>query len=362
MEPVAKRRFSVAWRLVLVALAVAAAVAPMPATAVERLYSTRIYPAVQAHLTAVSNGIGAGLLDIVAALALAGWLGALVADFRWRRLGWLRAAGHSAARTIVLGAGAYLAFVALWGLNYRRVPLADKLQFDAAAVSPAAARDLAATAIERLNALHERAHPSDAPTLDGIDPRLAEAFAQVQRDLGAVRVAVPGRPKHTLFDFYFRRAAVDGMTDPYFLEALVARDLLPFEQPFVVAHEWSHLAGYAGESEANFIGWLTCVRAGEAYEYSGWLFLYGELVQHVSAADRRRLPGLGPGPRADRQAIGARFRRNVSPTIAAAGWKVYDRYLKANRVEAGAASYGEVVRLALGTRFGPNWTPLLRSR
>jgi hypothetical protein len=38
-------------------------------------------------------------------------------------------------------------------------------------------------------------------------------------------------------------------------------DLLPFEKPFVAAHEWAHLAGYADESEASFVGWLTCVRA-----------------------------------------------------------------------------------------------------
>jgi len=46
--------------------------------------------------------------------------------------------------------------------------------------------------------------------------------------------------------------------------------------------------------------------------------------------------------------------------VSAAGWRVYDRYLKANRVAAGAASYGEVVRLVLGVRFGTDWTPMLR--
>jgi hypothetical protein len=33
-------------------------------------------------------------------------------------------------------------------------------------------------------------------------------------------------------------------------------------------------------------------------------------------------------------------------------WRVYDRYLKANRIEEGAASYAQVVRLLLGTRLG----------
>ena len=56
--------------------------------------------------------------------------------------------------------------------------------------------------------------------------------------------------------------------------------------------------------------------------------------------------------------IADRVRQHVNPRVSAAGWRVYDRYLKANRVEAGTASYAEVVRLALGVRFGPDWTPL----
>ena len=200
---------------------------------------------------------------------------------------------------------------------------------------------------------HHRAHG------DGERTELAGAFVRAQRDLGGARLAVPGRLKFTLFDLYFRRAAVAGMTDPYFLETLVSSDLFPFERPFVVAHEWSHLAGYADEGEANFVGWLTCLRGSDGDQYSGWLFLYGEILGSVRAADRADIAGrLAAGPRADRRAIADRVRRHVNPRVSAAGWRVYDRYLKANRVEAGAASYAEVVRLALGVRFGPDWTPL----
>jgi len=46
--------------------------------------------------------------------------------------------------------------------------------------------------------------------------------------------------------------------------------------------------------------------------------------------------------------------------VSAAGWQMYDSYLKANRVDAGAQSYAEVVRLILGTRFTGDWTPVRR--
>jgi hypothetical protein len=250
-------------------------------------------------------------------------------------------------------------FLTIWGLNYRRVPLVRKLRFDARAVSPDAARELALTAIAQVNLLYDRAHASGWPPSDAVDVPLAQSFAGVQRELGAARLAVPGRPKGTLLDLYFRRASVEGMTDPYFLETLVVSDLLPFERPFVVAHEWSHLAGFGDEGEANFLGWLTCLGGTEPEQYSGWLFLYGEVIRAVRGRERPELLArLERGPREDLRAIVARIESQASPRLSAAGWRVYDRYLKANRVEAGAASYAEVVRLALGVRFGPGWTPL----
>src|SRR5207237_5169951 len=86
-------------------------------------------------------------------------------------------------------------------------------------------------------------------------------------------------------------------------------------------------------------------------EYSGWLFLYSELARAVSRADRAAMvSALAAGPRTDLRAIRDRYDREVSPRIADAGWRIYDSYLKANRVEAGAASYDEVVRLVLGLR------------
>jgi Protein of unknown function (DUF3810) len=350
-------------RILLVLGAVAAALVPTPPLLVERTYSQGLYPVIQGVLTPASNRIGFALLDVLAAAVAAGLIGAFAVDMWRRRLGhfgWLGVMGRGVARLAVAVATLYLAFLAVWGLNYRRIPLAEKLQIDRSRISPRAARELAALTIARLNELDKPAHASLAGRGETLNGRLADGFARTQRELGASRTAAIGLPKPTLFDLYLRRAAVDGMTDPYFLETLVVQDLLPFEEPFVIAHEWAHLAGYADESEANFVGWLTAVRAGEAPAYSGWLFLYGELVGQLDPDDRRTLPPLAAGPQADRRAIVERYRRNVSPRLATAGWTIYDRYLKANRVEAGAASYAAVVQLVLGARFGPEWTPLLK--
>ncbi|HEY2907340.1 MAG TPA: DUF3810 family protein [Vicinamibacterales bacterium] len=337
------------WRAAVVALAAAAALIPLPPSAIERVYSGGIYPVWQPLMTAASNATTKSVFDLLIVGVLAMWLVVAAADIAKRR--W-RAIAPTAVRTVVWCAVAYLAFLASWGLNYRRVPLADKLAFERSRVSADSARALATTAVAQVNGLYRAAHAEGFPADGVVDPRLASAFDRAQRELGAARTAVAGRPKHSWLDPYFRRAVVDGMTDPFFLETLTSSDLLPFERTFVIAHEWAHLAGYANEGEANFVGWITCLRGDEGQQYSGWLFLYGEVAATLTRRERADVSQrLADGPRADLAASAERVARNVSPRVADAGWRVYNQYLKANRVEAGTRSYSEVVQLILGTRY-----------
>lgn len=342
----------------VVAAAAGAALAPLPPRAVERWYSARVYASIQPLVTSFSNLAPFALFDLLLAAIAVSWIALAARDLLRARRRW-RGALRILARTMVWTAAIYLAFLALWGLNYRRPRLREMLPYDASAVTAPAAADAGRLAIARLNALHDEAHAAGWPEAGEVDAALADGFARAARDAGIARAVVPARPKRTRLDWYFRRAGVDGMTDPFFLETLVAGSALPFERPFVVAHEWSHLAGIADEGEANFTAWLTCARGPAPIAYSGWLVLYGELARAVSAPDRAALASaLAAGPRADLRAIRERYAREVSPRMAGAGWRVYDSYLKANRIEAGAASYDEVVRLVLGLRLGgrPAWT------
>jgi hypothetical protein len=328
-----------------------AALVPLPPAAVERLYSTSSYLVWQHAATGLSNRVGVAVFDLLLAGVTGAWLVLAAIDVRRRGI-W--AIARIVRRTAVWGAAIYLVFLASWGLNYRRVALADRLALDRRALTPDAARALTQTTVDRVNALYAPARAEGFPAGGIVDARFAAAFDRAQRDLGATRTAAPGRPKHTWLDVYFRRAVVDGMTDPFLLETLTASDLLPFERTFAVAHEWSHLAGYANEGEANFVGWLTCLRGDDAQQYSGWLFLYGEASATLRPAERATFARrLDEGPRSDLRAIAARVARNESPLVADAGWRVYNQYLKANRVESGTRSYGEVVTLVLGTRFKP---------
>jgi hypothetical protein len=346
-------------RVAVIAAAVAAALVPIPARVVEVWFSTGIYPRVQGLLTPVSNLLPVAWLDLLS-LAAATWL-----LFTWwhavRRDGTPRMPrlGRAAVDTVVVAACAYLIFLGLWGLNYRRVPVGSRLALKA---ETPATKDVAALGHDvaiRLNGLYAPAHNAGFRELPWRNPRLRAAFASVQAELAESRPAVPGRLKRTLFGTFFRWTGVDGMINPFGLEVLANPDLLAFERPFVAGHEWAHLAGYADESEANFVGWLTCIQADPPSQYSGWLYLYWQIAGELPAAERTALSKtLTAGPRDDLAAIAARLRRGDLPALRRASWMMYDSYLKANRVEAGVRSYGEVVTLILRARFEDGWRPV----
>ena len=343
-----------------IAMAGAAAVWPMPSGRVERLFATGVYPRLQAVVTDLSNRVPFALFDLLVVGALV-WVVVLVtrgvkAALRERHV---RPLGRVVLVLAVAAAVVYLAFLGLWGLNYRRTSMSERLGLSSTTPQASEGVALARRAVRELNAGYDAAHAGDSGADPFRDDSLRRAFVEVQRLLSDGRPAIPGRLKVSLFGPYFRWASVDGMIDPFALEVLVNPDLVSVERPFVAAHEWAHLAGYAHESEASFVGWLTCMRAGDAARYSGWMFLYWQLSGEVDPSERASLASaLAAGPRRDIEAIVRRIREGQLPTLRRVSWGVYDQYLKANRVESGVRSYSEVISLILRARFEEGWVPV----
>lgn len=348
--------------LVAVVLALLGAVAPFSAGFIERWFSGRLYPPIQRAMTSATNVVPLAVFDLLLVVASVTLILAIV---RAARAAWrirrptpvLRLLGHLTAAAAVV----YLVFLFEWGFNYRRVPMAQRLVVAAESPSDGDVVALGRHAVDEVNRLHDEAHRIGWVGDEWRDARLLSAFASIQRALSDGPPAVPGRLKRTLLGPYFRWTGVDGMINPFGLEVLANPDLLPFERPFVAAHEWAHLAGYADEAEASFVGWLTTLRADPPAQYSAWLFLFWQVGGAVAEKDRAALvSGLEPGPRRDVDAIVERLRRGRWPMLQMAGWAVYDQYLKANRVDEGIRSYGAVLTLILRARFEDGWTPVRR--
>jgi hypothetical protein len=348
----------------IVGLALVVALAPISPRIIERWYSAGIYPSVQRVITPITNLVPFAVFDLIFIAVVVGILALLIAGVRLarRQRRWYPLLDRCWIVVVSVAIG-YLVFLAVWGMNYRRVPMTERLEMS----STVPARDdlyrLGMTSVERMNQLHARAHAQGWAVEEWRDERLLSAFHAAQQLLDDGPPVIPGRLKRTILGSYFRWTGVDGMVDPFALEVLVNPDLLPWERPFVAAHEWAHLAGFADESEASFVAWLACVRGTEAAQYSGWLYVYWQVNGDLGRSDRESLArALGEAPRRDVAAIVERLRRGQLPLLRSASWAVYDQYLRANRVEEGIRSYGEVVTLILRTRYESEYRPVRRSQ
>jgi len=325
---------------------------------VEDVYAQRWYPLLQANLTSVSNQLPLALFDValvvVILLVIATWVITLKRAKKKR----LRGIGQALVSTLAIAAVIYLWFLAAWGFNYARQPLEARLPYDASRVTPAAVRALAEHAVREANRTHAAGHAAGFPAVDAMPQPLITALQEVERELGRPRTTVIARPKYSMLTPFFRAGSVSGMCAPFFLETLVNPDLTGPERPYVLAHEWAHLSGYAPEDDASFVGLLAVLRAGPAAEYSGWLELAFTAISQLQPVTQRLvLENLAEGPRRDQQAIYDRVVGSRVELVDRAAWKTYDHMLKSQGVEAGVQSYSRVVQLLLGTNalaIGPS--------
>lgn len=345
----------VAIQVALIFIAVALFSFPLPARFVERFYSNGLYSFLQPLLTPAANVVPFAIADVLLVALVAGgpawWIVRIKrAGRRWR------AAGRLAFQTLALVSAVFITFQFLWGFNYERPPLAAKLDFDAARVSAPGLAELRRKVIEQLNSTAVARLSSWPDEREWREP-LYTAFNETVRKLGNRRGIAAGRPKRTLMNFYLAAAGIEGFVNPFGLEVVLESSVLPFEKPFLLAHEWGHLAGFADESEASFVGLLACLHSNSnAVRYAGWLALYLYLPDDPTGDPVR----LAPEVISDLKAIAEREARRRNATVSRVQWAVYDQFLKASGIEAGVASYGLLVRLVLGTRFEDGWVPVRR--
>jgi Protein of unknown function (DUF3810) len=345
-------------KIILIDMALALFCISLPARFVERFYTNGFYAVLQPWLTSAANLVPFAIVDLLLVTVITGlpawWVVRIKRAGRGRR--W-RAAGRLAFDTLALVSVAFITFQILWGFNYERLPLGAKLDFDPQRVSVQTVAELRRNVIEALNR-EAVARQSSWPDEHEWRAQLHLAFNETVGQLGNRRGIAAGRPKRTIMNFYLAAAGIEGFVNPFGLEVVLESSTLPFEKPFLLAHEWGHLAGFADESEANFVGLLACLHSdSSALRYAGWLALY----LYLPDDPKGDLARLAPEVVADLKAIAEREARRRNATVSRMQWKMYDQFLKASGVEAGVASYGMLVRLVLGTRFEPGWVPARRA-
>ena len=343
----------VRWWVLASVIALLVLLVPIPAWIVDDFYSRDAYPWFQKIVTGATNVLPVAVLDLL----LIGVLLAVL--YRARRLfsvvkqrGVMDALWETFRRVVRATAVALILFTWAWGFNYRRIPL-ESVTPDG---KPTLSVEQLQTGMADANALASRLRPMtqrDEGNYHSIRLDLVEPMKQALLSLNRVPLQTPGQPKFSLvLSPFFRWSGVTGMMNPFGLETIVSPDLLPFERPFVLAHEWAHLAGHADEAEASAVGWLACMKASPVAAYSASLYLIGEAASALPPAEREKaMARLDAGVRTDLDAIAERMRKEQHPRVQEATSEVYGQYLKANRVQDGVASYRRALTLVLASPF-----------
>lgn len=322
---------------------------------VERVYSRGIYPSVAAALGGLSDAVPFALAEWMAAATLV-----FVARAAWQRARGIHRrqprAGAALAAVLAVVGWTWFAFLLVWGLNYRRLPLAASAGLDTRPPTPLELTKLCQALVGRTNQLRVGL-PEDARGVmrlrDGRDAMLK----RTARGSAALRRAYPwlvrpgAGPKLFAASPLFSYLGISGLYVPFSAEAHVNATLPDPELPFVAAHELAHRQGYAREDEANYLGYVACrLHPDGDFRYAGALaasvYALGALARADQPAYDRIVAGRSAPVRRDLAAFEAWSQRYRSP-VSELARAVNHAYLRSQGQPAGVASYGRMVDLLI---------------
>ena len=332
---------------------------------VEAVYARSLSPMIVRPLSFVTGLLPFSLVEVVAIsyvvwmLVLLGRTGTLVVQKQRR----LRNAVLGGSLRMARDAGVMMVlFYFLWGFNYARRPLDERLEWpEWSAPDIDELERLAVTAVEAANRAYFEIHEAEdagVPTampadVGALDDALEEGWSKAAEflDLPASTGKRYSRTKRLLLSPLVARLGIAGFYSPFTAEANVLRDSPVVSRSQSMAHEKAHQRGIGPESEASFLGFVAGALAPHPHaRYSALVFAQGQLLRVLARSDREAarevVANRFPGIRRDLEDLSEYWERfqGVGTTI---GRAVNDRYLRTNRVRAGVRSYGLSVRLII---------------
>jgi hypothetical protein len=250
----------------------------------------------------------------------------------------------------------YLTFLVVWGLNYRRQPVAVLMGLGQPGGTVEELRALSARWIEMANALRAgvgedeagamRLHAGRRAALDAAHEGLQRASSRLPA-LAGPRV----RPKGPLVSPLLARMGITGIFVPFTGEAHVNSTLPDVDLPFAASHELAHQRGLAREDEANYAASLACRAHPDAdFRYAGALvtsmYVQSALARVARDQALELEKGRNAGVRRDQRAL-AEWSRRYRSRLSQVASRVNDTYLRSQGQPLGVRSYGAMVDLLL---------------
>lgn len=307
---------------------------------VEKIYSKGIYPYLYSSRRLFFNSFKEPIGDLLYA-SLVLWIIWNIGKLIWHKksIYLLR---------ILSTASLLLVFFQLsWGLNYYRIPLADKLNHNSN-YSLDELEELTLFFTNKSNSLHAALSDLDSlAVLFHTSPM--ERIVQIERQYS--QKGFSGRAKISHYSKPLLYAGFTGYLNPFTLEAQVNGQIPAINLPITIAHEIAHQMGYAAENEANFIGFINCyhhknLEIQYAANLFGFRYCYNELYRYRPERAKQIVKALRPGILANFNAAKVFWKSYQNPFEPYLK-KSYDTYLKINNQSEGIKTYNQVVSLMI---------------
>ena len=308
-------------------------------------YATHVYPGVSAALSWLASPFGFSLTEIVvvAAAVAAVWI---IVRAILRRKRWWRCLLAEAELLLGVVAWLYLG----WGFNYFRSSIYVRAETTPMPMEEAEFHEFLSAFADQLN--------DSWCDVESIDPATVEQeikawYETVPPQFGLCRPRAWQHPKRMLFNRLYSAVGVLGFIGPAFDEMHVNRDVSPLEYPFIFAHEYSHVLGVSSEAEANFWAFEACRASHDAaIRYSAWYMLLSHTAYNIRSllgeeAYAAWAETLIPEVFVDLELSQIHWADLRWTWLSQVQHRFYDLFLKTNRITAGTADYGQVLRLVM---------------
>ena len=223
----------------------------------------------------------------------------------------------------------YFLFYFLWGLNYFKPSLVDKLNIKSE---------------YEFNVLDE--------TINRVIFEINKESSSISEDINKSDIfnllnTNASNIKKSIIPDIFLYQKVSGHYIPFTSEAIFVDKIPLVDMPIVILHEQAHQSGYANEGEASFIAFSKAINNKEPYiRYSGYFYALINLLNEISKKNSDKLDDyitkLDEKVISDIKKVQNFWSKYSNSFLDKAQNYIYDLYLKSNNQEAGIMTYGEV--------------------
>ena len=223
----------------------------------------------------------------------------------------------------------YFLFYFLWGLNYFKPSLVDKLNIKSE---------------YEFNVLDE--------TINRVIFEINKESSSISEDINKSDIfnllnTTASNIKKSIIPDIFLYQKVSGHYIPFTSEAIFVDKIPLVDMPIVILHEQAHQNGYANEGEASFIAFSKAINDKEPYiRYSGYFYALINLLNEISKKNSDKLDDyitkLDEKVISDIKKVQNFWSKYSNSFLDKAQNYIYDLYLKSNNQEAGIMTYGEV--------------------